>query len=568
MKGIVRLATFMLFAGYLPLQAIAQQPTDKNISQWAYDSLHIPQIETSSNNKINKVIVAVVDDAFRLSHSSLKGFGYKNPFEIPGNQLDDDGNNYVDDVYGWDVSDNDSDVGVPEGREQLFYHGTYIASIITNVATRYFGKAANQYIQIMPVKVLSDHAPTTYLKDGYKGIKYAIDNGANIICLAWSGGRPGAEELNILREAQQKGILIIASTGNFNEKEIPYPALAPEVLAVAGVNKEFEKEKHSNFGMFTDISAPAEDIRGAHPAADNAFILESGTSPAAALVTACAAILLSKNEGLTPLDIKEALLNTAAPFNENFSDFGGKMGAGIVNLEKALDYVSNASKRSQHYSSLRSKGSILIDANSNSEILEINPAGGYEGFYLEPQIGKVKKPTRNSFSILVNDTLWNSYYLSNMPVRIFVPYASLKIKMQSNSFKKNDLFRINFYGKPIDSTTLYCSGIRYLNHEQGSVDDGSAENNYANHCSCKWMITVPVGKRIKFTFDKMDTQGNIDFVYLVDGQTVLPENIIAKFSGQNKPPIVFSRSNEVLVWFVTDGDTTGQGWQFHYEAVE
>ena len=94
------------------------------------------------------------------------------------------------------------------------------------------------------------------------------------------------------------------------------------------------------------------------------------------------------------------------------------------------------------------------------------------------------------------------------------------------------------------------------------------ENHYANNCSCKWIISVPEGKKIKFTFTAMDSEPNVDFVYLVDGRTAIPENIIAKFSGQNLPPIVQSNSHEVLIWFVTDKINTGQGWQFQYETVK
>jgi len=66
----------------------------------------------------------------------------------------------------------------------------------------------------------------------------------------------------------------------------------------------------------------------------------------------------------------------------------------------------------------------------------------------------------------------------------------------------------------------------------------------------------------------MDTQPNVDFVYLVDGKTAIPENIFAKFSGQNIPPVVVSRTNEVLIWFVTDKLLTGKGWRVHFEATE
>ena len=244
------------------------------------------------------------------------------------------------------------------------------------------------------------------------------------------------------------------------------------------------------------------------------------------------------------------------------------MGAGIVNLENALDYMANSQNRNHYYSSLRSKGSIIINAESTAQSWEINPAGAYHGFYLEPDISNIRKPEKHSFSIVVNDSVWNEYKLSNIPSQLYIPSSSLRVNMKNTSFRKKDLFKINFHGKTVDSTTLYCSETRYLDQESGSIEDGSGGNNYTNNCSCKWIITVPYGKRIKFTFDQMDTQANVDFVYLVDGQTAIPQNFIAKFSGQNIPPVVYSRTNEVLVWFVTDKFSTGQGWKFHFEAFK
>lgn len=566
MKIASPLAGAIMLASFLFSQSNAQITTEE-LSSWAYDSIHIPLSKTTGE-KQDPIIVAVVDDAFRLSHNELKGFIYRNPEEIPGNQLDDDGNDYVDDVSGWDISDRDNDVSVPEGRDKDFYHGTYISSIITRIALLHYGKEASNMIKIMPVKVLSNQANRTYFKDGYKGIEYAMENGADIICLAWSGGNPGNEGLDIIHEANKRGILIVGSVGNFNEEKIRNPALAPEVLAVAGINMNLQKEASSNYGMQVDIAAPAESVRGAHPEKDNAYIHINGTSASAALVTGCAAVIMSSKSGLRNMDIRDALMNSSNPFASDFTSFGGKMGAGIVNLLNALDYVNNIQNRENHFSSLRSKGTLIFDSESHPPSRKVNPAGGFHGFYLEPDISNIRNPDKHSFSIVLQDTIWNEYNFSSLPDQLFVPSSSFKVNTQNTSFRKNDVFKIRYHGKTIDSSSLYCSGTSYLNIESGTIDDGSGENNYASNCSCKWIITVPAGKRIKFTFDRMDTQANTDFVYLVDGQTAVPERFIAKFSGQNLPPVVVSRTNEVLVWFVSDSNSTGLGWQFHYEAVE
>ena len=420
----------------------------------------------------------------------------------------------------------------------------------------------------MPVKVLSDQANNTYLKDGYQGIKYAMENNADIICLAWSGGDPGPDELKIIEEAYKKGILLVSAAGNFNTEKISYPALSPLVLAVGGLTTDFQKEENSNFGDAIDISAPAWEVMGAHPEKDNAYIHDSGTSAATALVSGAAAILMSKKAGLNQYGVKEALLNAAKPFSTQFNTYGGKMGAGILNLESAIDYIEHPLSRNKHYSALRSKGSIVVTAQSVTQSWVVSPSGSYHGFYLTPQISGIKKPGKHAFSIIVNDTLWNEYVLANVPEQIYVPAQSLKVEMPDHKIKKNEVFQIDYYGKTVDSTTLYCRETKYLSQESGVVTDGSEGNHYANNCSCKWIISVPEGKKIKFTFTAMDSEPNVDYVYLVDGRIAIPENFIAKFSGQNLPPIIQSNSNEVLIWFVTDKITTGQGWQFHYETVK
>lgn len=565
MTKTIKLTSIMVLAGFFSFQIFGQSDTSK-IDNWAYDSIHIPV--SGGSDYTNSVLVAVVDDAFRLSHKELKGFIYKNPLEISSNQYDDDGNNYADDVAGWDISDRDNDVSVPEGREKEYYHGTYISSLITRVAFLHYGEEASERVKIMPVKVLSDQSGSTYLRDGYKGIKYAMENGADIICCAWSGGNPGVEEMEIIKEAYEKGILIISSAGNFNEEKLLNPAAVPEVLSVAGVNMDMQKAVYSNFGMDVDIAAPAEAVSGAHPQKDNAYIFDDGTSAATALVAGCAAIIMSKDEELVNADVKDALVNTSLPFNSQTSSYGGKMGAGIVNLEKALQYISDPPDRNRYYSSLRPKGSIVIGRDSELQKWKISPPGSYHGFYLEADISLIKKPGKYSLSVLVNDSVWNSYNLSKMPASLFVPSPSLNILIENDAFRKNELLKMSYRGKTIDSTTLYCDGIKYLGEEKGEINDGSGQKNYSNNCSCKWIITAPMGKRIKFTFDQMDTQANIDFVYLVDGRTAIPQNFIAKFSGQNIPPVVVSQTNEVLIWFVTDKKSTGEGWQFHYEFVD
>ncbi|HTF82817.1 MAG TPA: CUB domain-containing protein, partial [Cytophagales bacterium] len=66
----------------------------------------------------------------------------------------------------------------------------------------------------------------------------------------------------------------------------------------------------------------------------------------------------------------------------------------------------------------------------------------------------------------------------------------------------------------------------------------------------------------------MDTEANMDYIWLFDGTQTIPEYLIAKFSGHKSPPLVISRTHQVLIWFVSNETTTGQGWTLNYSAVE
>src|SRR5579862_9193949 len=142
------------------MQGVADgQTTDPD--DWFLNDVRVPRkLVPRASQK--PVVIAIVDDAVRISHRDLAGFIWTNPKEIPGNGIDDDGNGYVDDIHGWDVADDDGDVGAPPGRTDL-YHGTHLAGIVTTIARAAYGDAAPRLVKIMPVKTIADNSPTTYL---------------------------------------------------------------------------------------------------------------------------------------------------------------------------------------------------------------------------------------------------------------------------------------------------------------------------------------------------------------------------------------------------------------------
>jgi hypothetical protein len=115
---------------------------------------------------------------------------------------------------------------------------------------------------------------------------------------------------------------------------------------------------------------------------------------------------------------------------------------------------------------------------------------------------------------------------------------------------------------------IFCHDTQFLGEDRGIITDGSGTVNYANNCSCKWQVTAKGNQRIHIRFTALDTQPNVDYIWIFDGTETLQENLMAKFSGNNLPPEITSLSNQVLIWFVTDSHVTGKGWSCDYAPVE
>ncbi|MEO7608704.1 MAG: S8 family serine peptidase, partial [Saprospiraceae bacterium] len=127
--------------------------------------------------------VAIVDDACRITHQDLAANIRVNPNEIPGNLIDDDGNGKVDDMMGWDVADNDSNVNPPaSANNNYFSHGTHVSGIACAVTNNGVGIASIGFnCKILPVKCTGNGADPEFIDEGFSGIDYAYRSGARVI---------------------------------------------------------------------------------------------------------------------------------------------------------------------------------------------------------------------------------------------------------------------------------------------------------------------------------------------------------------------------------------------------
>lgn len=521
-------------------------------------------LQVSGNAK--PVTVAIVDDGVRVSHRYLKPFIWRNPKEIPDNRVDDDGNGFVDDVAGWDISDGDADVAPPSGREEMFYHGTHLGGIVTQVARRVYGEDAPKWIRILPVKCLADDADKPYLKDGYKGIQYAVDMHADIILAAWGVAHLSPSEQKILESARQRGSLVVSAAGNFPEEREQFPAAFPPVLAVSSVEADGAKLERANYGAFVDLVAPGAGIASASSASDNEEWSKDGTSMSAAMVAAAAAVIKVQHPGASPEEVVACLKNTAQPVEQFQSEdiqYAGKLGAGRLNLADAARFALEVEPAQANSERHNHQGYLASCREPNVFALwRMRTLGEVSGFWFDPKWSK-GEPGQSRLKLFQASALGGAPFLdlkfADWNEKRFVPGIQAVALFEPDEDHPDFKFLVEYASKPINQSELFCKETVRLNAE-GIVEDGSGPAPYSPRSSCKWLITAPAGKVIHIKFLEFDTESNVDWLYFFDGAGT-HEKIMAAFSGPNLPPELTTWRNQTLLWFVTNDAVQGKGWK-------
>ena len=244
-------------------------------------------------------VVAVIDTGVDYTHKDLADNIWVNEGEIPGNGIDDDSNGYVDDVYGVDFVEGDSDPMDEHG------HGTHVAGIIAMTPGNGGGVGVAYGAKIMCVR--AGQANGSFASsDIAKAIKYATDNGADVINMSFGGtGRSYLVE-SALQDAFPSCVLV-AAAGNdglptkdypISPKEDIYPAGYKYVLGVMATDNNHHIASFSNWDYLEgqnceyEMAAPGVNIYSTLPG--NRYACWSGTSMATPNVAAAAAILRSK----------------------------------------------------------------------------------------------------------------------------------------------------------------------------------------------------------------------------------------------------------------------------------
>lgn len=327
------------YAEQVPIHKTTLVPNDlganstSGTGQWHLHKVNAQQAWDVSVGNSN-IKVAIVDDAVLSNHPDLAPALWVNSGEIAGNGIDDDGNGYIDDINGFDVADDDNNV-MPNNANMS--HGTHVAGIAGAKTNNGVGGASIGFgVSIMAVK--SSNQATT-ITNGYDGIVYAADAGADVINMSWGGSGGGNTGQNIVNYAFNKGCILVAAAGNDNVTTAFYPANYNNVISVASTTDTDAKSSFSNYGTWIDISAPGSAIYSTFVGTGitATYYRTQGTSMASPFVAGMVGLMLSLNPNLTPAQVYNCLYSTADPTTTNV----GQMGAGRFNAYAAMQCVAS-----------------------------------------------------------------------------------------------------------------------------------------------------------------------------------------------------------------------------------
>jgi len=260
---------------------------------WGVEKIKAPQAWTFSTGR--NIKIGVIDTGIDYYHPALRGS------ILPGINLVDRGRPPIDDNG----------------------HGTHIAGTIAAANPNYGMIGVAPHALIAPVKAFDQHG-SAYVSDIVQAIDWCVRNRMNIINMSFGMRTRSKSMLNAVQRAYQKGVIIIASSGNDSKrKSIDYPARYLNTVAVGATNANRKVAPFSNRGAYIDIYAPGDCIVSAW--LNNDYHEMNGTSMATSHVSGAVALLLQLYPKLRPSDIKAVLKRSMQPLKYTKAHKAGEL---------------------------------------------------------------------------------------------------------------------------------------------------------------------------------------------------------------------------------------------------
>ncbi|WP_236895070.1 S8 family peptidase [Clostridium beijerinckii] len=262
-----------------------------------------------------EINVAVLDTGVDYTHPDLK--------------------NRVLKSKGYNFVDNNSDTMDDNG------HGTHVSGIIAANANDNIGIAGidgTLDVKIIPIKVLDSNGEGD-VNDIVKGIKYAADNGADIVNLSFGANEKSKLIAEAISYAKSKGAFVVAAAGNDNEDSDNISPAGDGAFTVAAMSYNYKKASFSDYGNCIKVSAPGVEILSTVPGGYEAW---DGTSMAAPVATGIAAMVKAEDPNLSPSQIEDVLDSTTKDIMSKGRD--KQSGYGLIDAYNAIKKVKQLEK--------------------------------------------------------------------------------------------------------------------------------------------------------------------------------------------------------------------------------
>ncbi len=280
---------------------------------------------TGSSN----TVVGVIDSGVDYTHPDLAANMWTNSREIPNNNIDDDNNGYIDDIFGVNTINESGDPFDDDG------HGTHVAGILGARGNNGVGIAGiNWQVEIIACKFLvaEDSGLTSdavECLDYFLALKNRAIDPVNIVVTnnSWGGAGFSQALFDAIEAHQNAGILFVAAAGNDGEDidlNPSYPASYElgNVISVAATDDDDQLSSFSNFGRFSvDVGAPGSGILSTVPTGScpscspSGYAFFSGTSMATPHVAGLAALLHTQDPARNATTIRNLILSSGTTLN-------------------------------------------------------------------------------------------------------------------------------------------------------------------------------------------------------------------------------------------------------------
>lgn len=304
------------------------------------------------------VLVAIIDGGYQYDHPDLQQNVLVNEAELNGKPgVDDDGNGYIDDIYGYNFVINSGDVSAHS-------HGTHVAGTVGAVNNNGVGVAGvaggngNGGVKMISCQIFDNRSGADA---NYAGaLIYAADMGASIAQCSWGWDADGYYEQAVLDAIdyftqfgggeKMHGGLCIFANGNTGDEGEYYPGCYEKVVAVGAMDPLKQPASYSSYGDWCDITAPGgnEDYGEKYGVLstlpNSTYGYNEGTSMATPHVSGIAALILSKygSTEFTNENLRQQLVASVNDFYTDNPEVAGKFGSGYIDAFKALQMGSGA----------------------------------------------------------------------------------------------------------------------------------------------------------------------------------------------------------------------------------